>query len=63
MAMGARTPNARASYGCFNTSDGEPATVYAGGGGMGFFARLDYEIEVGSSTFCDCGYPNDLICA
>ncbi|MCB9031071.1 MAG: gliding motility-associated C-terminal domain-containing protein [Chitinophagales bacterium] len=54
MAMGARTPNARASYGCFNTSDGEPATVYAGGGGMGFFCSPDYEIEVGSSTFCDC---------
>jgi gliding motility-associated-like protein len=53
LGMGARTPNARASYGCFFTSDGEPADIYDGTGG-GAFCFPDYETEVGSSTTCDC---------
>lgn len=54
LAYGARSPNARATYGCFNTTDGEPADVWSGGGGSGF-CWPDYVIDVGSSTNCDCG--------
>lgn len=55
LGMGAINPDARASMGCFFTTDGTPYNAWHGLGGIGWTCSGDdYDTDVGDTKYCDC---------